>query len=158
MAKVASLATVPKFPCKHKLQLVASGFYARALSKTSFVQDYCFCTYSALKAAFQQKLSFTSSVSDPTFPSIASLSPLNSTTPGIFHRLLGVSRQISNNKMVQAPSDTRKKGRKFDYYGVKAGHKTGVFSDWQQCLAQVTGFSGAQCKFPFLSLPLSLPP
>ena len=32
------------------------------------------------------------------------------------------------------------------YYVVWKGHKTGVFSTWQECAAQVTGFNGAEYK------------
>ena len=35
------------------------------------------------------------------------------------------------------------------YYAVRAGRKTGVFETWDQCKAQVMGFSGASYKsFP----------
>ena len=35
------------------------------------------------------------------------------------------------------------------YYAVRAGRKTGVFETWDQCKAQVLGFSGASYKsFP----------
>lgn len=35
------------------------------------------------------------------------------------------------------------------YYAVRAGRKTGVFETWDECKAQVTGFSGASYKgFP----------
>lgn len=32
------------------------------------------------------------------------------------------------------------------YYAVRAGRKTGVFETWDECKAQVTGFSGASYK------------
>ena len=32
------------------------------------------------------------------------------------------------------------------YYVVWKGHKTGVFTTWQECSAQVTGFNGAEYK------------
>lgn len=32
------------------------------------------------------------------------------------------------------------------YYAVKNGRKTGIFTDWESCRAQVEGFSGAQYK------------
>ena len=32
------------------------------------------------------------------------------------------------------------------YYAVKTGRKTGIFTNWDECKAQVTGFSGAEYK------------
>ena len=32
------------------------------------------------------------------------------------------------------------------YYAVKNGRKTGIFTDWETCRAQVEGFSGAEYK------------
>ena len=35
---------------------------------------------------------------------------------------------------------------KLKYYVVWKGRKTGVFTTWQECSAQVTGFNGAEYK------------
>ncbi|KIM98948.1 hypothetical protein OIDMADRAFT_104854 [Oidiodendron maius Zn] len=32
------------------------------------------------------------------------------------------------------------------YYAVRAGHKPGVYSNWAECQANITGFKGASCK------------
>ncbi len=53
------------------------------------------------------------------------------------------------------PTISASKKRKFGdtlapspYYGVKAGHQPGVYTDWDECLKTITGFSGAVCRCP----------
>lgn len=40
----------------------------------------------------------------------------------------------------------RKRPIERKYYAVKVGREPGVYETWDQCLAQVTGQKGAQCK------------
>lgn len=40
----------------------------------------------------------------------------------------------------------RKRPTEKKYYAVKVGKTPGVYDTWEQCLAQVTGQKGAQCK------------
>jgi hypothetical protein len=51
------------------------------------------------------------------------------------------------------PMSSASKKRKFGdvtpptkYYAVRAGHKPGVYSNWADCQANITGFKGASCK------------
>ncbi|KAL5047060.1 hypothetical protein BDW71DRAFT_180952, partial [Aspergillus fruticulosus] len=39
----------------------------------------------------------------------------------------------------------RKRGSAGKYYAVKAGYQPGIYYEWKECLAQVTGFKGAVC-------------
>jgi viroplasmin and RNaseH domain-containing protein len=39
------------------------------------------------------------------------------------------------------------------FYVVWKGRKTGVYSSWEACAAQVQGFTGAQYPFPAALLP-----
>jgi ribonuclease HI len=41
----------------------------------------------------------------------------------------------------------RKRGATAKYYAVKKGFIPGVYFNWNDCLAQVTGFKNADCKF-----------
>lgn len=40
----------------------------------------------------------------------------------------------------------RKRGAAGKYYAVKVGYQPGVYYEWKDCLAQVTGFKGAVCE------------
>lgn len=40
----------------------------------------------------------------------------------------------------------RKRGAVGKYYAVKVGYQPGVYYEWKDCLAQVTGFKGAVCE------------
>lgn len=42
----------------------------------------------------------------------------------------------------------RKRGSTAKYYAVKAGYQPGVYHEWRDCLAQITGYKGAVCKEP----------
>lgn len=44
----------------------------------------------------------------------------------------------------------RKRGPTAKYYAVKKGFIPGVYFNWNDCLAQVTGFKNADCKLPHL--------
>ncbi|KAL6236279.1 Caulimovirus viroplasmin-domain-containing protein [Aspergillus navahoensis] len=50
-------------------------------------------------------------------------------------------------KPSQSPPPTagtkRKRGSAGKYYAVKAGYQPGIYYEWKECLAQVTGFKGA---------------
>jgi ribonuclease HI len=46
----------------------------------------------------------------------------------------------------------RKRGPTAKYYAVKRGFIPGVYFNWNDCLAQVTGFKNADCKFLSLTL------
>lgn len=54
-------------------------------------------------------------------------------------------------KRSKSPSSTegtkRKRGPAGKYYAVKAGYQPGVYYEWKDCLAQVTGFKGAICEY-----------
>ena len=42
--------------------------------------------------------------------------------------------------------DLNKSGKRFKFYAVIAGHKVGLFNDWDSAKLQVNGFSGNQYK------------
>ncbi|KAL3446492.1 hypothetical protein BJX65DRAFT_114706 [Aspergillus insuetus] len=46
----------------------------------------------------------------------------------------------------------RKRGSAGKYYAVKSGYQPGVYYEWNECLAQVTGYKGAVCD-PSLPYP-----
>ena len=39
------------------------------------------------------------------------------------------------------------------YYAVKKGKKPGIYRSWEECRAQVSGFSGASVSYTHLTLP-----
>lgn len=41
----------------------------------------------------------------------------------------------------------RKRTAAVKYYAVKEGFRPGVYYNWNDCLAQITGFKGAVCEF-----------
>lgn len=43
----------------------------------------------------------------------------------------------------------RKRTAAVKYYAVKEGFRPGIYYNWNDCLAQVTGFKGAVCEFSF---------
>lgn len=47
---------------------------------------------------------------------------------------------------MKGDSNAAPKPGKFKYYGVQAGHKPGVYTDWPSVLEQVTGFKGGKQK------------
>lgn len=42
----------------------------------------------------------------------------------------------------------RKRNGVGKYYAVKKGYQPGVYYEWKDCLAQVTGYKGAICEQP----------
>lgn len=43
----------------------------------------------------------------------------------------------------------RKRTAAVKYYAVKEGFRPGIYYNWNDCLAQVTGFKGAVCEFSY---------
>ncbi|KAL4898328.1 hypothetical protein BDV59DRAFT_166662 [Aspergillus ambiguus] len=73
---------------------------------------------------------------------------MNETTPS---PTPGPARKPSPN-LESPPASTagtkRKRGSGGKYYAVKAGHRPGVYSEWRDCLAQITKYKGAVCEQP----------
>lgn len=46
----------------------------------------------------------------------------------------------------------RKRASGTKFYAVKEGFRPGIYYNWNDCLAQVTGFKGAMCQY-WASLP-----
>src|SRR5277367_3015229 len=55
------------------------------------------------------------------------------------HNLLSMSTASKKRKLADMATK---------YYAVRAGHKPGVYMSWQDCLVNITGFKGAQCRVP----------
>lgn len=84
-----------------------------------------------------------------------------------FAELRGL-RQTARNSAIRSPPsfparlallsvNMPAKKRKMDaaeqkYYAVRAGFKPGVYTSWTICQQQITGFKGAQCTLPLVSL------
>ncbi|KAL5338445.1 hypothetical protein BJX70DRAFT_367068 [Aspergillus crustosus] len=54
------------------------------------------------------------------------------------------------SKPAKSPPSTagtkRKRGAAGKYYAVKVGYQPGIYYEWKDCLAQITGFKGSVCK------------
>lgn len=83
---------------------------------------------------------------------------LNSRTPQLRHRsrfpYLPFTMPTSKKRSISEVSTIK-------YYAVRAGHTPGVYTVWADCQENITGFKGAQCKFPTISrsskyLPLTM--
>lgn len=57
-----------------------------------------------------------------------------------------ISKSSIGSRPSPAPTTGKRKRNATKYYAVKKGHKPGVYAEWKDCLAQITGFKGAICK------------
>lgn len=57
---------------------------------------------------------------------------------------------VAGASPTQTTSGTkRKRTAAVKYYAVKEGFRPGIYYNWNDCLAQVTGFKGAVCEFSY---------
>ncbi|KAL2808055.1 hypothetical protein BJX63DRAFT_53687 [Aspergillus granulosus] len=82
---------------------------------------------------------FLSALLPPRFPVMDGTTP--SPTPG-------PASKISNSPPAPTAGTKRKRGSAGKYYAVKVGYQPGVYYEWKECLAQVTGFKGAVPRLP----------
>ncbi|KAL2863794.1 RNA-DNA hybrid ribonuclease [Aspergillus lucknowensis] len=76
------------------------------------------------------------------------LNVMNETTPS---PTPGPSSKPSNSPSSSTAGTKRKRTSAGKYYAVKVGYQPGVYYEWKECLAQVTGFKGAVFQgFPSL--------
>lgn len=63
--------------------------------------------------------------------------------------LAGEGEELRSNVATSNASSGTKRKRAGEprFYAVQAGRKPGVYSNWNDCLAQVKGFKGAVCAF-----------
>ncbi|KAI9894817.1 MAG: hypothetical protein M1814_000036 [Vezdaea aestivalis] len=62
------------------------------------------------------------------------------------HPSYRVQQGIAQHQPFVDMDSQRKKGSKYEFYAVKAGHQPGVYTQWSDCLEQVTKYAGAQYK------------
>lgn len=85
----------------------------------------------------------------------AKTTPSPSPRPGL---AAGASPTQTSTSGGATSGTKRKRAAAVKYYAVKEGFRPGIYYNWNDCLAQVTGFKGAVCEFSYRVPTMERPP
>ncbi|KAL3466489.1 Caulimovirus viroplasmin-domain-containing protein [Aspergillus heterothallicus] len=131
-----AISSIPRStPFANLQKLVLPTFFLALLNPWSVTRTAIPPLPSLLPPGFRFRFPFSFSVMDGTTPS---------PTPG-------PAPKASNSPPPSTAGTKRKRGSAGKYYAVKSGYQPGIYYEWKECLAQVTGFKGAVFQaFPSL--------